>query len=371
MNQERRLYYDAGPINWFWGADHNDKMHLRFAYTLDHQVNGEELLEAWKKTLKVYPVINCIPDGSSGHMLFYETDLEPVVYESEYPIAPCRKISAERGVSVTYWKDTVVFTTYHSILDGMGAIGVAKTLVYFYCCIHFRQEFDSTGIMIKEGRIPEEYFVSDYAAKLGEYHPVPLKAYPEGIEFFQDRNMVSPQDGIIPSACFSLPKAQFMKRCKSIGANPTAMLCMIFGKATYALYPEENRRLALSVTISWRDALGIPETIAPCSSAVILSATHDELIHKEYEKIARKLRDDLNEQRQPDYIKTAAAFARTYAMFQEKVAGVLSYEGNVEVGGCGEHVHLAYIVNHSSNTLHLLEQNDRFYAFCQFGKSFT
>ena len=73
-NNNRKLYYDAGKSTWFGVCDVNDDIHLRIRYQLDHEVNGEELALAWKKTMKVYPILDRIPDRIDGHLQFFEAD---------------------------------------------------------------------------------------------------------------------------------------------------------------------------------------------------------------------------------------------------------------------------------------------------------
>ena len=366
--EKKELYYNSGKCVWFWNADHNDSLHLRMAFTFDHRVDGEQLKAAWEQTMKVYPLLACIPDRVDGDLVFYQTDAPMPVIESEAPIMPMTDLGGQRAITLSWFKDTITLIAYHSVMDGNGMISVARTLIWAYCCIHFGESFDPGSIVTKEGRAPREYYLLEHDVKLGEYNKVPPVTFPEGVRFFEDEEMV-PADGGVVSGCLSVPSDQFIRMCRANGANPSAMLCLLFGRAVYRQFPEEKKSLALALTMDSKPYLGLAGSIGHGSGAMILTADRDEVTAPSSEEIIRRLRRDINAQRTEDYVKSMTALTRTYDLFNTSCSGVISYEGALDFGACSGHVTEMFMVNNTCNTLHVTEFGGRFLLFFQFGKA--
>lgn len=355
MNEQTNEFiYDAGKVTWLWSSDKNDSIHIRLSFGLDHKIDEAELLSAWKKTMKVYPLLDCIPNGDSGHMIFRSAPESIRVVNSDFSVTPCTEISAGRGITLSYSDDTITLAAYHSLMDGIGMISVVKTLIYNYCCIHFGEKLDPSGFMITEDRSPEEYYTTQNSIKLGECTPVPMMTFPEDEEFYSDPQMKAPAEGKIITACLSIPVDKFIALCKKHKANPTAMLCILFGRAAYGLSDSERRSMAFAVTMNLRPAES-KDSIGQFSSSGILTASYDEIMNAPISETATRLRSDLNKQRSEDYIKSSIAMTRTYDMFQRVCSAVISYEGKMDFGSCGLHIKQMSMLNNTSNTIHMVE----------------
>ena len=273
---EKTLKYNAGQPLWFWGADRNDKTHLRIKLELDHEVDGNDLTEAWRKTLKVYPLLNWIPEDVKGDILYYEPEKEPEPVHCDAPVMPYTELAGKRVIAVSYYGKSVTVTLFHAISDATGIIGVLKTLMYHYCTLHFHKEYDQTGIMLTEGREVEEYYGSPFRLPLGDYTSQPLAFFPIGNTVYRDPDMVPPNPGDIVTSCVTVSSEEFMRYCKEHKANPSAMLCILLGKAVYGMHPEERRRLCLDVTVDYRKALGLTECLGVFSSSAIICTTYEQ-----------------------------------------------------------------------------------------------
>lgn len=365
--RENKFIFDAGKVTWLWSADKNDSIHLRLSFGFDHKIDECKLLSAWKKTMKVYPLLDCIPNGNSGHMIFSSAPDSIRVIEIDSPVTPCTELSAGRGISLSYHDDVITLAAYHSLMDGTGMISVVKTLIYNYCCIYFGENFDSSGFMITENRNPEEYYKTQHNIKLGKYTPMPMATFPENEEFFFDPQMKPPAEGKIISSCLSIPVENFIAFCKKHKATPSVMLCILFGRAAYGLSDSERRSMAFAVTMDLREATETKDAIGQFSASGILTASYDEIMNAPLSETASSLRSALNKQRSKDYIKTSIAMFRTYDMFQTTCSAVISYEGKIDFGSCGAHIQQMSMLNNTSNTLHMVEFKNNFLLFCQFG----
>ena len=366
-NNHRELYYDAGKSTWFWVCDVNDDIHLRIRFQLDHEVNGEELALAWKKTMKVYPILDRIPDRIDGHLQFFETDDEPAVVESEMPASPGTELTRGRSISVSYHKDSITLLAYHAVMDGTGMTAVAKTLLYHYCTIHFGEQYPADGFMLTEDREPETYFQQYMSYPLGKFDAVPAYTFPENTEFFSDARMVPEAPGKIVVGCLRVPADAFMKLCKANHSNPSAMLGILLGRAEYHLNPDDQRDAMLHMTIDFRPALGVKESIAQCSSAVMIHASRDEILSDDISSAAVNMRTQLNSQRTSEYVRSYISLLRTYDMVTTACSGVISYMGKIELGEIQKHVLGMSMVNNACNILNMVQFGDDFLLFCQFG----
>ena len=365
--ENRKLVYDSGKSTWFWICDVNDDIHMRVIMQLDHKIVGSELEEAWRRTMKVFPLLDLIPDRINDHLVFFEPDDESVVTESKEPVMPGTELARKRSVTLSYYDDSFTVLAFHSVMDGNGIITVARTVAYHYCCIHFGKTFDPTGFELAENREPIEYYKPYKSYPLGEYKTVPPYTFPENAEFFSEPDMIPAGPGKIIVGCLAVPVNDFIAMCKSHKANPASMLCIILARAAYSLHEGEKRDMLFHVTLDFRPALGITGSLAQCSSAAMLELSYDEAESDNIAPAAERLRTDLAAQRTEDYIKSFAALLRTYDMNASACSGVASYIGRVELGDCKEHIKDISLVNNACNILNMVQFGDEFYMFCQFG----
>lgn len=370
MNK-KKICYNAGQPLWFWGADQNDTTHLRLMLKLDHEIDREDLLLAWKETMEIYPLLNWIPDKVKGELVFYEPEDEPRVIHYNGPIAPYTEISGNRAIAISYDKNSIILTFYHSVADAAGIIGVLKTLIYKYCSIHFKREYEKNEIMLIKNRDVQEYYSSPFQLQLGEYTPQPLAFYPIGDTIFTDSEMAPAVPGEIVTSSVTILAEEFIAYCKKYGATPSVMLCILLGKAIYNSHPDEKRRVALDVTVNYRKALGLSECLGVFSTAATVCASYDEIMNQPLKDLSKRLRADLAKQRTEDYAKTMMDMARTYLMLKDALSGVISYEGKIDFGSCNEHVMDVSLANNVTNTIHMIEFKNSFILHFQFGKATT
>lgn len=270
---------------------------------------------------------------------------------------------------LSYHEKEITITFYHSIADAAGIIGVLRTLVYHYCCLHFHQDFDPAGIELREGRPVEEYYRSPFHLELGEYTPQPLMSYPIGDTLFTDPEMKPAAPGEVCTSTVTVSSEEFVRFCKEHASSPAIMLCILLGKAIYNANPGEKRRMAFDITVNYRKQLNIPDCLGVFSTVATVCAPYGEIMEKPIEETAAILKKMLDTQRTEDYAKTMMDMARTYLMLKDALSGVISYEGRMDFGSCNDHVANMFLVNNVFNTIHMIDFKGNFILHFQFGKA--
>ncbi len=365
----KKIMYNAGQPLWFWGADKNDTTHLRIVLEMDHAIDPEALLGAWKKTMKVYPLLDWVPEKVNGDLIFYEPESEPLVVEHDGPITPCSKKAGGRPIVVSFHEKEITLTFYHSIADAAGIIGVLRTFVYHYCCLHFQKDFDPAGIELREGRPVEDYYRSPFSLELGDYTPQPLASYPIGDTLFTDAEMAPPAPGTVCTSTVRISSEEFIRLCKQNDTSPSIMLCILLGKAIYSANPGDKRRMAFDITVNYRKQLGISDCLGVFSTVATVCSPYTEIMEKPVPETAGILKKQLDAQRTGDYAKTMMDMARTYLILKDALSGVISYEGRMDFGSVNDHVTNMFLVNNVFNTIHMIDFKGDLILHFQFGKA--
>ena len=367
MSGERKMMYSMGQSLWFWRSDASDPVHPEITVFLDSEIDGDQLLSAWKKTMKVYPLLDWIPELVGGEVVFYEADTEPVVVHTEGAVRPCSPLAAGRAFAVAWSGNHFTLTSYHSILDGAGVISVLSTLLYHYCSLHYHQEFDPAGFELREGRKTEENFCSAATMDLGKFEMQPMVLPLDGKTIFSDPGMAPSAPGQILASSVTVDSEKFMQLCRENGATPAIMLSMLFGKAICSLFPEDRRELAFEITTDGRKGLGKTGFLGALSSSASIWCGREDLEERPLEETAKKLRSLMNAQRTEDYAKTQIAIVRNNFILKMHLSGTVSYEGSLHFGSIEEHIAGISLCNHSFNTVHMVELKGNFLIFFQLG----
>ena len=369
------------------GVDLLNPVQLRFTAALDHEIDGVMLAEAWERTKRVYPVLDAVLGFDRGDANFY---LIPGNFEkyrgdhlylaqpeggenrplkSKIPVRPATPAFGGRLASVSYYGNTVSFSSYHTLLDGGGMKMVFSTFLYTYFALYTGQEDPEPVVELAEGRDLDAYYVSryrDYVASL-EYKPTPLYTLPRGCRGIPEPEAVN--DEHVHWGAISLPAAGFMRFCKENGANPSAMLCVMMARATYLVHPEEQGESVFHLTLSNRKALGLEKYISNAIGLATVYLTREEAENRPLPESVRKIRQDMESQRTKDYQVSFARLFETYQHAPAYVPGTVTYVGPLDIGSSNCHITDFRMETGADRTAYLAQLNDRFLLMLQYGKA--
>lgn len=388
MDKNRIIYdlgimYDSNIIE-----DIVNPIHNRYSVTLDHEVDGTLLKEAWERTKRVYPVIDSVlgydQDDTSvymdpknagkfdkDHIYLIKPDggvNEPV--KTKVPVSPGTDAVGGRLLAISYYERTITIGMYHRLVDGAGLNMVFSTLLYSYLALYTGREDEKPPVELTEGRTIEEYYISDTPEFIfsKEYTPVPLYSLPLGCKGFYDEDMVNDGDHVyLGKIAFSAP--EFIKCCKENGANPSAMICALLAKAAYALNPDEKEDIVFGLSVSVKKLLGIEKSIANAVGIAMAYTTRDDILNKSLKEVAGKIRADVDSQRTLDSYLSHYHVFQTYKQAFNFKFRTVTYLGSVNVGDNTAHIVDAALGTCGNSNLFLMQLGDRFILSLQYGKA--
>ena len=362
-------YFRGGPMSPFWWVDQSTLYHNKLMVTLDHTVDAEKLKEAWEKTKKVYPLIDMVPDMVNGEIVFFRDGRSIPPIESVSPVSPGSELCGGRAFSLTYFDRSIALSSYHSVADGGGVNIIFSTLIYFYLALYTGQEDEVPPVQTRENRKPEEYYKSISTIETSDFTQQEMVSYKNRKGMFIDPEMAADENGEIQISRITMSSVDFMKACKKIGANPSSMMALIMAKAAYKLHPDKKGDIAFVFTMSARKTFGIPDTIANCSTNILLPIEYEKVMGENLSDAVKVIREMTNYQRSGDYIKTYAHFFETYDWILAKLYAILTYVGTLDMGTNTKHITSLEMTDDSVNSLFMIELNGTFTMSVQFGKA--
>ena len=305
-----------------WKVEQGRKLHNTFVVQMKHQVNGNDLQSALEKTLQVYPVITSSVIYEDGVALFVNNDSPCTVLQGENGWVPgCKKLNGHQFY-VTYKENTIRMALSHVITDGGGMIAFAKTLIYYYCCIHDGKSYNSTGIMVNtehDDNLETDFWTLDYADV-----PDIEKVSFEKVGYTLPESLNTAGKSYILSK-MSVPSDAFMRMVKEKHTSPSIMAFLLFAQAVYAVRTEAKEQPIVGrITVDARKALGIPHTFLNCSLGAQLSVFWKDFQETNIKKLAEELRISLKTQTQPDYLRYVAKNVAASRSFPRDVKPTVS-----------------------------------------------
>ena len=364
----RTEYFNGGPMSPFWWYDKETEYHNKFSVSLDHEIVPDKLSAAWDKTKKVYPLIDCVPDMVNGEIVFYKDERENPPIKSSRPIKPGTDICSGRAFVITYYENKITMSSFHSVIDGGGINMIFSTLLYFYLESYTGESDEQPPVETRENRAPDEYYKALATIETGEFEQKPLITYKKRKGMFIDLDMAPDENGDIMSSRIKVPVDKFIAACKNIGANPSTMMTILMAKASYELHPERDGDLAFVLTMSARKTFNIPDTIANCSTNLLIPVEYSDIMGDDISKASKKIRSVIDYQRGEDFIKTFAAFFETYDWILAKRYAVLTYIGKLDIGKNTKHIKGFEMTDDATCTMFMMELNGEFVISLQFGK---
>ena len=369
MSESGTPFLKYGPRNLFWLMDHYNDIHIRFSAVLDHEIDGALMEEAWQRTIRVFPVIGCVIEMEGKELFFYPAKGENRAVRSKAPINPGSAEVNGCVITATYYADRITVSAYHTMVDGGGLNEIFKTLLYFYLSSRTGECDEPEGVQTAEGRPPEAYYRPVSPDELGTFTPVPLHTMPYLRDFAEDPDMEADEGGNRYFASVRFPVSLFIRKCKEIGANPTAMLSLLTAKAFYTLHPEERKDLFFEVTTSVRKTFGAEGCISNCVCNVIADAEYSDVMNGDVRDYVRKIRAEIDSQRTDDYIKSWRLFDSTYGHNYVNKQITLSYIGRLDIGINTKHIANLEMATNAVQLVLLMQLEEDFLLMLQLGKA--
>jgi hypothetical protein len=305
----------------------------------------------------------------NGDIVFYKDDRRCVPVKSVKPLNPGKELTGKRVFSVSYYGRRVSMNAFHSVVDGGGINKIFSTFIYFYLSLYTGVSDENPPVMTEEGRQPQEYFQPLSALETGDFTQQPLVTYPKRKGMFVDPDMAPDEDGNLWTARAKVPVDKFIALCKKNGANPSSMLSALLARTAYKLHPDEDGNIAFVLTMDVRKSFQVPESIANCSTNLLIPITYEDAADRDLSVLAKKIRSTIDYQREDDFIKTLAKFYETYDWILAKRYAVVTYIGKIDIGSNTKHIKQFEMTDDAVCSLYLMELNDEFILTFQFGKA--
>ena len=352
---------NMGPVvmNPFWNFDTTSPYPMTMRVKLDHEINGQELRDAFEEALSVWPYLkDSFQVEEDGNIYFVENTNPLKVHHTEAIVA-AGPSNDNRVLSLSYWKDTLTFTGLHSFFDGGSIFMIMRITICRYLSTHYGKNYDvgplpAPGDGAKEENY--EFYVqrADIAAQPYEYKD----AIWTSADCFMDPKTKNQQGKPLAISRVEIPESEFISYCKKHGANPTVMFAILFAQTVYKLYPEENHPFAGIVTMDIRKNIGIPMAIMGQSSAMMLEISREELASRPLEDIVKDKREKMDAQRSKDYLLSRADDMRHAKLFMQNNYSLrLSYFGAFNYGECTPHIKDVITYNDAFDEVHMFALN--------------
>ncbi len=368
MAEERTAVFNGGPFQSYWWADEHEPVHLSIRARLDHGVDPAALERAWERTLRVYPLLDLVPDDEDEEVLFFAGKGESRPVRSRIPLRPAGEAVLGRGFALTWFEDTVTLTCYHSLADEHGLNEIFRTLLACY----FSDRTGSApvpGAVPEEGRRPEEYFVQNTVLPAGGFEPLPVALYRDIREIYLDPDAANADGSAGTAGTAAVPLGAWQALCESSGVSSESLLLGFMAEAVRGMDPGDGRKLCLGAMTDFRDTFSVPETIAPCSKKmpVILSpeetAGHGPDIARRIERIRAGQRTDA-------YIRSHVAMENTYSVLNIRNACFsLQFCGAFDLGEDTRHVLDLTMWDYSLRSAFALRLGDELRISFQYGEA--
>ena len=388
--RDKRALVDLGKVQEMMIIpDMKFPVHIRDTVTLDHDIDGDLLAQAWERTKRVYPLVDTVlgydrdprvyaERGSYGkyprdHAYLVEpAGGESVPLESVVPVAPCSQAAGGRPVCVSYYGRRITLSCFHSFVDGAGMLKILSTLVYCYLALHTGHEDEHPVVDLQEGREPAQYYtpVNGEFVYAQPFTPTPLYTLPLGVLGYQDVGLVYGSKGGIPqvlAGSMDVSVEDFMRLCKSNGANPSAMLCALLARATFLVNPEEAEDLVCEVTVSMRKDFGLEESIANCFGTAVTYVLRSEVEDGALAEVSRRIRADVTSQRGKDYFLSRERTFSMYDCVKSYAPRTVTYRGTFDIGENNAHVRDFVFETGAKAAIYFTQLNDRFVLSVQHG----
>jgi hypothetical protein len=370
MLDNREAVFNGGPFQSYWWADEHEPIHPAIKAELKCAVNADILAKAWERTMRVYPLLDLIPDDYDEEVVFYKSEGKSRPVQSKASLQLVKDVTLYRGVSLTYYENTVTLSAYHSLVDEKGLTEVFKTLLNFYISETENVAADAANVMMKENRQPQEYYIQNTMLNPADYNPQPVKLYKDIREIFTDTDVVGDEGCAVTSGEVEISAKDFDMLCEKAGLSDDELFTYVMAKSVYDMYPQERRKLSFGIMTDFRTVFDVSDTIAPCSKKMPLVLSHDDICGGDLNAAAKKISEIRAHQKSADYIKSHVAMENTYSVLNIKNACLsINYAGSFDIGEKTEYIKNITMTDYSMRAVFMMRLGDTVKADFQYGSA--
>ena len=349
--------------NPFWDWDTSGKLHMTFSVGLDHEVDGDLLLEALKETYAVWPMLDDAFIVNGDGMICFAQNKAPLkVFNSPAIYSPLAAENGSRLAALTYWKNTVSITGLHSYFDGGSAVMILRDAVTRYLKKYYGEDLD-VGYLPAAGEGDRPEYGVFYAMN-PEILSLPFERK-EGVEIpqvvFDDPEMDYGPNFALSQYVITCDNDEFIAFCKKNGANPSVMLFILFAKAVFKLHPENDLPVTGNNTMNIRHLLGLDMSMMGQTMGSLFKTAKEDM-DLPLPEFAKKLRASLDAQRDRDFILSRAEdMSRGIMSLDFKLSLSIAYMGSIKFGDATKHTNYFTAYSDLHKNMMAYELNGTFY----------
>ena len=230
-----KLYSKTSQLH-FCSDRKNKSQTFRMEAVMSEPVRDDVLLEALKKTLKLFPTAACRPIITSDrkHVGMIPNSIDPVIYHDDKPAALGTDETNGYLFRVISKGRTIVFSLFHALCDARGAHMFLADLLWFYLT-GLGYDIDPEGYVFDPEEILTEDFTASLEERLEEYGVkadyVDPEAPPRDKIFHDSREDELYDTDVFSLTRFEMPFSQVKNVTRELGTTPLILFFVLGAQA--------------------------------------------------------------------------------------------------------------------------------------------
>jgi hypothetical protein len=331
-----------------------------FDIRMKNSIRGDYLQRALSTTLQRFPYMASKLVEKDGNFYLEECLNSMNVVKTKKLRRLGSMSTGYHLVDVTYFDNKICIAFHHALCDGRGIKPFLETLVYYYCCLRYNRKFDSSGIRLAgeplfPGETQDPIGDSLFEVDKSKLPQIAKDGYalPENAQACEDYYRYE----------INMNRQSFLEYMKDHEATPAILLAMLMSDSIYSVHPDADKPIVCSMAVDYRREIGLDNTHKNCVGSLYLPYS-EETNRMRVSEQAQLYRDLIKQQRQPDAIKSLInvqiglckkldqipsleAKRQALSFFNDLRVDtyVISYLGQMHLGGCEEYVESVHLYN--------------------------
>lgn len=261
---------------YYYGVVPEDQSTFKMSLEMDRAIDAAALRYAADQCRKRYPYMMVRTRKSPLEIKLDYNPLPITVRKTEAEVTLGTKETNYHMLALTYSGKKIVFSVFHGLTDGTGALVFVRTLMHYYVEKCYGETLSGEGIRLVGDKIsPEEYIDPVRAFTVGKDQKslVPKKepTPPFRIENDSRITKTSPYRFYV-----RIPQQELMHCCKANDASPSGLFALLTARAVKSLNPDTEEMIVGAMTRNLRSVLNAPESCA--SNVDLLDIDFDKKI---------------------------------------------------------------------------------------------
>ena len=360
---------------------------ITYRFDLAEKVCPDKVMEAWNKTLKVYPYMSYGVIARNGRLVLTENPLPFIIRETGEVIEPFERAGNFHTVTFAYLGQTLWIYADLVPIDEIGFNRVMETFFYhYYCLVDCKEYTVPDGVFTeKDGPVPGQdtdgYLnvdAVDPSSMLENMKASDSFILPE----FSDKSEVFANKSDCRGYCLSVPSDEMMAHAREAGGSPMSVLAVTFSKALQRVHPENTRAIKVLSSVSIRKVMGNDNSLLHQVVHAMYDFAPSDLSEKSDTELNQAYRTFLKSFSSEENIRMLSGvyrgicegYTKAFAygaldkitMEQRQNAGIsygVSYVGTLRTGGYGNRIRMTafHLMPEKSISLKVTEVGDTFY----------